>query len=241
MTQRLLGDIRRTDERFSLIPQNGRVAVGLSGGKDSLALLTLLNAYRQIKPFSLCALTLVPKGRMDISSLQALCGTLHVPLQTRESDLFDGIFERKNPCSLCARVRRGTLVCMAAESGCTHLALGHHLDDALETLVMSVTREGRFHTMTPKARMERGSITVIRPLILTRESALSAFCGNAGLKPVKNPCPVDGRTARREARIFLDKMRDGCPDLIEKLTSALLKADFFMPEEIHGGSIAGDY
>ena len=241
MTQRLLGDIRRTDERFSLIPENAGVAVGLSGGKDSLALLNLLCAYRRIKPFTLCALTLVPKERMDIAPLQALCDRLQVLLRTRESDLFDTIFEQKNPCSLCARVRRGTLVNMAAENGCTHLALGHHLDDALETLVMSLTREGRFHTMAPKAHMERGGITVIRPLILTRESALSAFCAREGLKPIKNPCPVDGQTARKEARILLEKMQGACPNFSDKLTSALLKADFFMPEEIHGGSITGDH
>ena len=238
--QRLLGDVRRADERFSLIAPDSFVAVGLSGGKDSLALLSLLAAYRKIKPFRLCALTLVPKGRMDVQPLRLLCAALDVPYYTRESALFDELFDkdrqsaaRKSPCALCARVRRGALVRMAKEHGCDTLALGHHLDDALATLLMAVLREGRFHTLAPKAVMGRENVTVIRPLILTRESALSSFCSNQGLIPVKNPCPADGHMTRAEMTDLLRKLEAQYKDAAIKMTGALLKQDFFMGADAH--------
>lgn len=227
--QRLLGDIRRADERFSLIGEGARVAVGLSGGKDSLALLALLSAYRAVKPFSLCALTLVPKGRMDVSSLRECCARIDVPYYTRESALFDTLFDGsvKNPCALCARVRRGALVQMTKERGCSLLALGHHLDDALETLLMALFNEGRFHTLAPKALMARENVTVIRPLILSDESAVAALCARLSLAPVKNPCPLDKHTARQEMKELLAAARTRYPDVRDKLKSALLKENFF--------------
>lgn len=227
--KRLLGDVRRADERFRLIGENARVAVGLSGGKDSMALLTLLCAYRAVKPFSLCALTLVPKGRMDVLPLEALCASLSVPLYTEESALFDTLFEggQKNPCALCARVRRGALVRMAKAHGYNTLALGHHLDDALETLMMALLKEGRFHTLAPKSRMARGGIWVIRPLILTREREIEAFCARKGMMPVKNPCPVDHKTTRQEMKALLARAQMLYPDVKDKLEGALLKASFF--------------
>ena len=233
--QRLLGDIRRADNRFSMIAPASSVAVGLSGGKDSLALLSLLAAYRRIKPFGLCALTLVPEGRMDVEPLRSLCVSLDVPYYTRESRLFDGLFGQsaqsgahKSPCALCARVRRGALVQMAKEHGCGTLALGHHLDDALATLLMAVLREGRFRTLAPKAFMAREGVAVVRPLILSRERAISAFCAGAGLSPVKSPCPVDGHTARAEAAALLARLEALYPDAVPKMTAALLSSDFFL-------------
>lgn len=231
--KRLLGDIRRADERFELIGENARVAVGLSGGKDSMALLALLAAYRAIKPFSLCALTIVPKGRMNPSPLEALCESLAVPLYQKESALFDTLFQggQKNPCALCARVRRGTLVSMAKAHGCDTLALGHHLDDALETLLMALLKEGRFHTLAPKSHMARGELWVIRPLILTREHEIEAFCARAGITPVKNPCPVDHKTTRQEMKALLARAEALYPDVKDRLEGALLKESFFMKPE----------
>lgn len=231
--QHLLGDIRRADEQYRLIAHNAHVAVGLSGGKDSLALLYALSAYRAIKPFSLTALTVVPDEHMNILPLKRLCQSLNVPYFYEHSSLFDTLFDgaTKSPCAKCSRVRRGTLCAMAARQGCDALALGHHMDDALETLLMAVLKEGRFHTMKPKSLMARTGVTLIRPLILTDEKRLRALCEKKGLTPIKNPCPIDCQTTRQEMKMLLANAQRTYPDVKDKLTGAIKKANFFIDHD----------
>ena len=235
--QRLLGEIRRFDSMFSLIQKGEKVAIGLSGGKDSLALLHLLNGYREIKAFELVAFHVSPNDNFPTNELQTMCDALSVPFHSRKSHLFERLFsgEYKNPCAMCARERRGILVQTAKEEGCTSLALGHHLDDALETFLMSLLKEGRCFTLKPYSFMERGGIRLIRPLLSIPEQSLIAFVNRKNLKPVKNPCPIDKKTTREEMKQLLLTLQNLYPDIRQKLTSALYKENFFVKEGSHAG------
>lgn len=221
--KRLLGDIRRADERYGLIQAGDRVAVGVSGGKDSLALLRLLAAYRAFapRPFSLCALTLKLGEPFDVSGIRELCRGLDVPFFLRETDLIPTLSTEKSPCALCARLRRGALARMAVDAGCRKLALGHHREDVLETYLMSALSEGRFYRLSPLAPMERAGVTVIRPLIDAREAAIADLARRYALPVLKNPCPVDGHTRRAQTRALLDALEARCPGAGNQLCAAL--------------------
>ena len=149
--KRLLGAIRRADEEYRLIEAGDQIAVGVSGGKDSLALLMLLSAYRRFapRPFSLHAITLKISDPFDVSPIRDLCEKLDVPFHLEELDLLPALQREKNPCSLCARLRRGTLDRAAHGLGCQKLALGHHREDVMETWLMSALSEGRFYHLAP--------------------------------------------------------------------------------------------
>ena len=211
--RRLLGEIRQADEAYGLISPGDRIAVGLSGGKDSLALLMLLHAYRQFAPhpFALHAMTIKLGEPFDTAPLAAFCRERDIPYTVRETDLLATLKMEKNPCALCARLRRGTLARMAAEAGCGLLALGHHRDDVLETYLMSALSEGRLYSLAPKARMERAGITVIRPLIDAREEAVADLCRRYALPAVPNPCPVDGHTRRAEIKALVREIDERFP------------------------------
>ena len=167
----VLGCLRRADEDFRMIAPGDHVAVGVSGGKDSLLLLYALALYRRFSknPYTLTAVTLTMGLQpFDLGGVRALCETLDVPYIVRETQIGKVIFEErkeKNPCSLCAKMRRGALVDLCLEVGANKLALGHHRDDAIETLFLSMLYEGRIHTFHPVTHLTRKGITQIRPLV----------------------------------------------------------------------------
>ncbi len=210
-----------------MIQPGDRVAVGVSGGKDSLLLLYALSLYRKVRhgDFSLRAVMLTAgKEEPDTSAIQALCAQLDVPLTLRHTELYQILFEARreeNPCALCAKMRRGMLCDLCRELGANKLALGHHREDALETLMMSLIFEGRLHTFHPKTWLSRSDVTVIRPMVYLPEKHILHMKKVLDLPVLVNPCPANGHTKRQEMKELLKELSQRYPDLKDQMLSAL--------------------
>ena len=225
--KKVLGCIRRACEDFDLIEDGDRVGVGVSGGKDSLLLLYALSLYRRFakQRFEVVALTLsMGLEPFDVSPIQALCDELGVRYIVRKTEIgrirFDERKE-KNPCSLCAKMRRGALNELAKEVGCNKVALGHHRDDALETLLLCLLHEGRIHTFHPKSYLSRMDLTVIRPMVYVPEKHVIHVAKQLELPIVKSPCPANGNTQREEMKQLLGELCKRYPNARELMLSAL--------------------
>lgn len=222
-----LGCIRRADQDFQLIEAGDRVAVGVSGGKDSLLLLHALSLYRRVRQgdFALQAIMLTTgKQEPDTAAIRALCEELGVPLTLRHTELYEILFEirkEENPCALCAKMRRGILCDLCHELGCNKLALGHHREDALETLMMSLIFEGRLHTFHPKTWLSRSEITVIRPMVYLPEAHVLHMKKELALPILVNPCPANGHTKRQEMKELLAGFSKRYPGVKEMMLAAL--------------------
>ncbi len=225
--KKTLGCIRKADTDFHLIDDGDRVAVGVSGGKDSLLLLHALSLYRRFthKDFSLQAITVDNGlGSPDYSRIVSLCDSLEIPYLIKNTEIGNIIFnyrKEKNPCALCAKMRRAVLANTCVENGFNKLALGHHRDDAVETLLLSLFYEGRFHTFHPVTRMSRTGITVIRPLVYLPESHVKHMQKVLDLPVLKSSCPADGKTERETMSGLLSEMKKFCPDIQERILHAL--------------------
>ena len=223
----ILGCLRKADDDFHLIESGDRVVVGVSGGKDSLLLLRALSLYRLFshKDFKLTAATIsMGMEPFDLSGVQALCDELEVPYVVKETEIGDIIFNKrkeKNPCALCAKMRRGALNDLCNELGCNKLALGHHRDDAIETLLLSLLYEGRFHTFHPKTYLSRSGITVIRPLCYLPEFEVKRMVKQLSLPVVTSPCPANGETKRAEMKELMRDLRKRFPDCQDRFLHAL--------------------
>lgn len=230
--QHLLGQLRAAVQRYDMIEKNDRIAVGVSGGKDSLVLLVLLALLRRFYPvpFSLTAITLDPcfgGEENDYGAVAALCDELEVPFVLRRTRLWEVVFEERdeeNPCSLCARMRRGALHKAALEAGCSTVALGHHQRDAAETFMMNLLDGGTLGCFSPKSYLDRRGITLIRPMIFMEEREIAAYCVRRGLPVVKSRCPVDGCTNRQRTGELLEKLAEQYGPLEEKILGAMQKA-----------------
>ena len=229
--KRVLGAIRRADQDFGMIQPGDRVAVGVSGGKDSLLLLEALARYRSFapNPFELTAIT-VSMGLepFDLSGIRAMCARLDVPYAVEQTQIGRIVFEErreKNPCALCAKMRRGALARACLNQNCNKLALGHHRDDALETLMMSVIFEGRLHTFHPVTRLERTGIVQIRPMAYLSEKEVIHEAKKLNLPVVKSPCPANGETRRAEMKALLDALCRKYPNAREQMLSALMNQE----------------
>ncbi len=225
--KRVLGYLRRADRDFGLIAPGDSVAVGVSGGKDSLALLAALALYRRFSdhPFTLHAITIhMGFEPFDTAGLEDLCQRLEVPFQLVRTQIGPVVFQERresHPCSLCARMRRGAIHDAAKALGCNKLALGHHREDALETFLMSLLYEARIHTFSPKTYLSRKDLTVIRPLVYAPEKEIIACVARQNFPVLKNPCPADGYTKRQDMRGVLNTLIQIVPDAPEKMLSAL--------------------
>ena len=210
-----------------MIEDGDRIAVGVSGGKDSLLLLHALSLYRKFthKDFTLQAITVDNGlGSPDYSRITALCESLGIPYIIKKTEIGEIIFnyrKEKNPCALCAKMRRAVLANTCVENGVSKLALGHHRDDAVETLLLSLFYEGRFHTFHPVTRMSRTGITVIRPLVYLPESHVRHMQKVLDLPVLKSSCPADGKTERETMSGLLSEMKKYCPDIQERILHAL--------------------
>jgi len=228
VVKELLSKTRAALDKYGMIPDGSRVAVGISGGKDSLATLYALAEIRRFYPnkFTLVAVTADPcfGGKdTDFSAVTQFCQELGVEHIIRRTRLYEIVFEEQqesNPCALCARMRRGILHNMALEAGCTHVALGHHADDAAETVLMNLFQGGRFAGLPAKSWLDRKQITVIRPLIFCDESLIERVAKSREFPVVVSNCPADGKTERKKTRELIEQLEVSFPDLRAKLTGA---------------------
>ena len=227
----ILGCIRRADQDFGMIQAGDKVAVGVSGGKDSLLLLYAMALYRKFcpNPFELEALTLtMGLEPFDVSGIRALCDKLEVPYIVRETEIAKVIFEErkeKNPCSLCAKMRRGVLHSTAKELGCNKIAFGHHFDDVVETFMLNLFHEGRIGCFQPVTYLSRADITLIRPLLYMPEKDVRYFASHESLPVVKSPCPADGHTEREEMKNLLNSLERQHKGLRHRIFGAICRGE----------------
>ena len=224
--QKLLSFIRRGVDDYKMINENDHITVGVSGGKDSLALLAGLANLRRFYPktFKLSAVTLDMGFGMDFSPVAKLCDELGVEYVLKKTDIAEILFDiRKetNPCSLCAKLRRGALHDAALELGSHKVALGHHNDDALDTFMLSLVYEGRVNCFSPVTYLDRKDITLIRPMIYAPENFVIGFAKKYELPIVKNRCPEDKRTKREYAKNLIKQLEKENPGFKTRLFTAI--------------------
>lgn len=232
--QQLLSRVRRAVDDYHMIESGDKIAVGISGGKDSLTLLYALSGLMRFYPhsFSVHAVT-VDLGfqNMDLRGIEDLCQKLHVPYTIVKTEIGKIIFEDRkeaNPCSLCAKMRKGALNQAVKEAGCNKVAYAHHKDDVVETMLMSLIFEGRFHTFSPVTYLDRSELTVIRPLIYMNEADVIGFVNKQSLPVVKSPCPADGYTKREYCKQLLRNLNRENPGVKERMFTAIVNgADGF--------------
>ena len=227
--QKLLSKARQAIQDLDMIQDNDKIAVGLSGGKDSLTLLHILKNYQRFSPqkFELIAITLNPGG-VDNSPLYKLCEDLDVEfheVQTNIKEIVFDIRKEKNPCSLCANLRRGARNGTAKELGCTKVALGHHKDDAIETFLMSMLYEGRVNCFSPKTVMDKQDLTIIRPMIYIEEYMTKKATREYNYPVIENPCPADGHTNRQNIKELVQRLNKEMPGSKKNIFGALNNPD----------------
>ena len=224
--QRLMGLMRRCIDDYDMIREGDRVAVGVSGGKDSLVLLRLLAGLRAYfnKSFTLEAITIDMGLGMDYSGIEAMCRELDVPYTIVKTEIAPIIFDHrkeKNPCSMCAKMRRGALNQAILDRGFNVLALGHHYDDAVETFVMNLLFEGRIGCFQPVTKLDRTGITQIRPMLYIHEGTVNNFARRMDLPVLENRCLVDKTTKREEIKALIYELSQRYPDLKERIFGAM--------------------
>lgn len=224
--QRLIGLVRRCTQDYNMIAPGDKIGVGVSGGKDSVALLVFLAHLKNYEhiPFELEAVTVDLGFGMDFSPIEALCNDLNVPFTLVKTEIAPVIFDyrkEKNPCSMCAKMRRGALNQALLERGLNKLALGHHYDDAVETFMMSLLYEGRISCFQPVTDLDRTGIIQIRPMLYIHEQTIDNFVARENLPIVKNRCPVDKRTKREEIKKLVYDLSATYPDLKERIFGAM--------------------
>ena len=228
--QKLMGLMRRCIDDYDMIQEGDRIAVGVSGGKDSLVMLQLLAGLRKYfhKPFQLEAITIDMGLGMDYSGISQLCRELDVPYHIIKTEIGPIIFEHrkeKNPCSLCAKMRRGSLHQAAKSLGCNKVALGHHYDDAVETFMMNLFFEGRLGCFSPVTYLSNRDITLIRPMIYATEKDVRYFTNRQNLPIVHNPCPEDKATERENMKKLLSELEKSNKGVKHRIFHAICKGN----------------
>lgn len=223
---KILSLVRRCVEDYEMIAPGDRIAVGVSGGKDSMTLLIALAKLQKFYPvpFTVEAISLDMGGGMDFSPVDKLCQELEVPftlIQTEISHIIFNVRKEKNPCSMCAKMRRGALHEALGERGIHKIALGHHYDDAVETFLLSLFYEGRISCFQPVTWLDRTEISQIRPLLYCGEGMIRGAVNRLEIPVVHNPCPANGSTKRQEVKDLLVTLKDQYPDLKSKIFGAM--------------------
>lgn len=229
--QRLLSYTRKAVDEYNMIEEGDHIAVGISGGKDSLTLLYALHGLKRFYPkkFQLSAIT-VDLGfeDFDLTPIQNLCNEMEIPYTIVKSDIYNILFnirKETNPCSLCAKMRKGALNEAIKSAGCNKVAYAHHKDDIVETMLLSLIFEGRFHSFSPKTYLDRMDLTVIRPLMFVDEMGVIGFKNKYDLPVVKSKCPVDGYTKRQYAKELVRQLNTEHPGAKERMFRAIVNGD----------------
>lgn len=229
--QKLLSHTRRAIDTYGMISEGDKIAIGISGGKDSLTLLYALANLRRFYPkkFEIIAITVnLGFPGFETSELKTLCDELNVEYYVVETEIYDIIFHHRkesNPCSLCAKMRKGALNEQILALNCNKIAYAHHKDDIIETFLMSLIFEGRIHTFSPITYLDRSKLTLIRPLMFCNEGEIKAFEREMNLPVVKAKCPADGYTKRQYAKELLQSLDNENPGCKEKIFTAILNGN----------------
>lgn len=225
--QQVLSYVRKAVDDYHMIEENDKIAIGISGGKDSLTLLYALSHLRRFYPipFTIHAVTIdLGFDNVDFDKIKKLCEELNVEYTILKTDIAHIIFEERkesNPCSLCAKMRKGALNDAMKEIGCNKIAYAHHKDDIVETMMMSLIYEGRFHTFSPVTYLDRTGLTVIRPLMYMHESDIIGFVNKYNVPVVKSPCPADGYTKREYVKQLLQSINLETPGVKNRMFTAI--------------------
>lgn len=230
--QKLYSLTRQAIDDYNMIQEGDRVAVGISGGKDSLTLLYALSGLQKFYPkkFTLSAITCkIGFDGMDFSEVASLCEKLSVPYEILETQIKEIVFdnhENERPCSLCAKLRKGAMYQRLSELGINKIAYAHHRDDFIETAFLSLLYEGRFYAFPPVTELERTGVTVIRPMMYVPENSVIAFQKKMSIPVVENTCPVDGSTKRAYAHELVQKIQQDVPQMKDRVMHAIMEAGF---------------
>jgi len=231
MLQKVISKMRRAIEDFDMIESGDKIAVGLSGGKDSLTLLHALSNLKRFYKvkFDIIAITIHPGSEtFKTAELEVTCKELGIEYVVYQSDIANVVFEirnEKNPCSLCANMRRGMLNSVAIENGCNKIALGHHLDDTMETFLMSLFLNGKINTFAPVTYLSRTNIKVIRPMIYVDEKLIRMVAKENNFPVVDKCCPKDGYTKREYMKDLIKALKKDIPKVRENLSGAIERSN----------------
>ncbi len=229
--QKVLSTMRKAIEKYKLIEDGDKIAVGVSGGKDSLVLLKALKDFQKfnVVSYEIIAVTIDNySGKEDYSGLKNFCKEIDVELHIEQTDIYDIVFnlrKEKNPCSLCAKMRRGALNSACQKLGCNKLALAHHKQDVITTFFMSLLYEGRLSTMLPYSYMSNSKITLIRPLYLTEESKIINASKNMPI--LKSKCPADKDSKRKVIKDFISKIEKDFDGSKKRIENAILSPESY--------------
>ena len=229
--QRILSHMRKAIEDYNMIEENDKIAICLSGGKDSI---TMLHAFKTLqrfypKKFDIIAISINPGFEFfDTNLLQEMCDKLEIPLFVENNHAQEIVFEirkEKNPCSLCANLRRGTINSIAIREGCNKIALGHNEDDVLETFFLNLLYAGNINTFAPVSYMDRSQITLIRPLIYAPEKYIRSFVKKNNITPMPKCCPMDGTSKREDMKNLIQTFQKYIPTVRANLYGAIKRSN----------------
>ncbi len=225
--QKLYSYTRKAIDDYEMINEGDKIAIGISGGKDSLTLLYALSGMRKFYPkkYELAAISVdLGLGIQNMDKIKELCDSLEVPLYIEKTEIGNIVFDirkEKNPCSLCAKMRKGALNNKALELGCNKIAYAHHKDDIIETMMMSLIYEGRINSFAPVTHLEKTGLYVIRPMMYVSEAEVIGFKNKYQLPVAKNPCPVDGHTKREYIKKLISEINKENPGVKERMFTAI--------------------
>lgn len=225
--QKLYSYTRKAIDDYEMINEGDKIAIGISGGKDSLTLLYALSGMRRFYPkkYELAAISVdLGLGIQNMDKIKELCDSLEVPFYIEKTEIGNIVFDirkEKNPCSLCAKMRKGALNNKALELGCNKIAYAHHKDDIIETMMMSLIYEGRINSFAPVTHLEKTGLYVIRPMMYVSEAEVIGFKNKYQLPVAKNPCPVDGHTKREYIKKLISEINKENPGVKERMFTAI--------------------